>query len=219
MLLQGWKHLSKIRFPPHCSYSLVSWSWLSLIGHLANGSLSPPVSRLSVLLEDFRAQLPGFLVPGLLIFCNSDLSCRTTPRVTSWILSLLGNEPMINELIKLKNKTKQKFPLHTTSYSSSPHSAAVSLRFIAFISTPPSVPVCMSFHIQFRFFGSVILQLTVPTAASLSAGLPRVSLCLSTLFKPVAHSSHLANFNRSLHTLVSWFSSYFSEQFHFWGSP
>lgn len=109
MLLQGWKHLTKILFPPHCCYPLISWSGQSLTDHLANGSPISLCVQTFNLLEDFRAQLPGFSVPGLVIFCNSDVSWSHHSQVTPCILSLFGSL-----IIKLKQKSKQhKNPLWT----------------------------------------------------------------------------------------------------------
>lgn len=104
MLLQGWKHLTKILFPPHCCYPLISRSGQSLTDHLANGSPISLCVQTFNLLEDFRAQLPGFSVPGLVIFCNSDVSWSHHSQVTPCILSLFGS--LIIKLNKNQNNTR-----------------------------------------------------------------------------------------------------------------
>lgn len=209
MFLQAWKHLTKKLFPSHCYDSLIS---VLAVTHwpLSNGShCLPSVSRLSVLLEDFRAQLPSLSVPGPLIFCDSYLNHSHHTQGYTLDLTIAW---FINHKIKKQNKTKTPSEHNLVFFQLSFFLRIFTFHYLYF-----SFPISSRLYFftlpnldsMVHYFSSLF-----PLLILFQETFPEFPFNLPALFIPVAYSNHLDNFSRFLHTMISWFSSYLSAQFH-----
>ena len=187
------KVFAKMPLPLHCCHPLTSWSWWSLTDLLANGSLFILWVQALSLVGRFQASTCWLLSPliSYLPWLFSPLSCSHYPKITPWILSLIGS------LIKQSKQNKQKpnfrlFQLWGNSYSTPFQYLCFPLSLFLF----PHQPLTVFLLTHFRFSCSVP-QPILSTVDFLSVNFfPRVSPCIPTLFQPTARLGHLANFSR-----------------------